>query len=112
MYGDRLLEERSAGKTAEGSLMMNSAKPVRVLLVMRTRTYRAKAFLAAAQRVGVAVTVATEREQPLAGLAPGATVALDFADANRASAQIAEFAARYPLSAVVGVDDDTTVLAA
>src|SRR5437764_13582406 len=112
MYGDRLLEERSAGKTAEGSLMMNSAKPVRVLLVMRTRTYRAKAFLEAATRVGVAVTVATEREQPLARLARGASIALDFGDPRHAAAQVTGFAAEYPLGAVVGVDDDTTVLAA
>jgi biotin carboxylase len=84
----------------------------RVLLVMRTRTYRAKAFLRAAERLGVAVSVATEREQPLARLAPGATVALDFANARRAHSQIAEFAERFPVDAVVGVDDDTTVLAA
>jgi biotin carboxylase len=84
----------------------------RVLLVMRTRTYRAKAFLRAAERVGVDVTVATERDQPLAHLAPGATVALDFADPTRARSQARAFAQEYPLEAVVGVDDDTTVLAA
>jgi biotin carboxylase len=92
--------------------MMNSAKPVRVLLVMRTGTYRAKAFLKAAARVGVSVTVATEREQPLARLARGASIALDFGDPRHAAAQVTEFAAEYPLGAVVGVDDDTTVLAA
>src|SRR6266567_9349471 len=92
--------------------MMNSAKPVRVLLVMRTRTYRAKAFLKAATRVSVSVTVATEREQPLARLARGASIALDFGDPRHAAAQVTEFAAEYPLGAVIGVDDDTTVLAA
>ena len=84
----------------------------RVLLVMRTRTYRAKAFLQAAERAGVNVTVATEREQPLARLAPGNTVALDFQHEQRARAQIEAFAEEYPIDAVVGVDDDTTVLAA
>ena len=84
----------------------------RVLLVMRTRTYRARAFLRAAERLGVDVTVATEREQPLAHLARGATVALDFADPERAQAQMRAFAAEHPIEAVVGVDDDTTVLAA
>src|SRR5437879_187232 len=92
--------------------MMNSAKPVRVLLVMRTRTYRAKAFLKAAARVGVSVTVATEREHPLARLARGASIVLDFGDPRHAAAQVTEFAAEYPLGAVIGVDDDTTVLAA
>ena len=84
----------------------------RILLLMRTRTYRARAFLRAAERLGVDVTVATEREQPLASLTPGTTLALDFRDPRHAQQQALAFAERYPLSAVVGVDDDTTVLAA
>jgi formate-dependent phosphoribosylglycinamide formyltransferase (GAR transformylase) len=79
---------------------------------MRTRTYRAKAFLTAAARLGVDVTVATERDQPLAQLAPGGTLSLDFRNPKRARAQVLAFGERYPLDAVVGVDDDTTVLAA
>jgi biotin carboxylase len=81
-------------------------------MVMQTRTYRAQAFLEAAERIGLAVTVATERVQPLAALAPTGTLALDFHNARQAVAQVREFAASYPLDAVVGVDDDTTVLAA
>ena len=84
----------------------------RVLLVMRTRTYRAKAFVQAAERAGVNVTVATEREQPLSELTAGATIALDFGHEQRARAQIQSFAEAYPVDAVVGVDDDTTILAA
>ena len=42
-----------------------------ILLLMRTRTYRAAPFLAAAERLGLAVSVATERSQPLSGLLPG-----------------------------------------
>jgi len=84
----------------------------RVLLVMRTRTYRAKAFLQAAEKAGVQVTVATEREQPLAHLTPGSTLALDFGHETRARVQIEAFAEEYPIDAVVGVDDDTTILAA
>jgi len=79
---------------------------------MRTRTYRAKAFLGAAERLGVDVAVATEREQPLARKAPGGTLALDFRNQQRARAQALDFVDRYPLDAVVGVDDETTVLAA
>jgi biotin carboxylase len=84
----------------------------RVLLVMRTRTYRAKAFLDAAERLGVNVTVVTEREQPLARLTAGATLALDFRDTHSARSEMRAFAQTYPIDAVVGVDDDTTVLAA
>jgi biotin carboxylase len=79
---------------------------------MRTRTYRARAFLEAASRLGLAVTVASEREHVLANLAPGTTLALDFDQPRRAQQQVRDFAMRYPIQAVVGVDDDTTVLAA
>jgi len=86
--------------------------PPRVLLLMSTRTYRAKAFLAAARRLGAAVVVGSERGQALARHAPGTTVAVDLAHPERAARQIAAFATTRPLAAVVGVDDDTTLVAA
>jgi biotin carboxylase len=79
---------------------------------MRTRTYRAKAFLRAAARVGIDVTVATEREQPLSKATRGALLELDFVHAGRAQSQVMSFVEDYPVDAVIGVDDDTTVLAA
>lgn len=84
----------------------------RILILMPTRTYRAEAFLKAAARLGVEVTVGTEREQVLAHLAPEAFLTLDFRNHRRARQQVLEFAARYPIDAVVGVDDDAAVLAA
>ncbi len=79
---------------------------------MTTHTYRAEAFLSAAARLGVQVTVGTEREQLLAPLTPGATVALDLRHPRRAAQQIVAFHREYPLDAIVGVDDDTVVTAA
>jgi biotin carboxylase len=79
---------------------------------MSTRTYRAKAFLEAARRLGVAVVVGSERRQALARQAPNTTLALDLRHPQRAARQIAAFAAERPLAAVVGVDDDTTLVAA
>jgi len=84
----------------------------RVLLLMATRTYRARAFLEAARRLGVSVVVGSERRQALAGRVRNTTLALDFRRPDRAVRRIAAFAAEHPLAAVVGVDDDTTVLAA
>jgi biotin carboxylase len=84
----------------------------RILILMATRTYRAAAFMKAAARLGVGITVGTEREQPLADFTPGATLALDLDRPRRAQQQIVEFAERFPIDAVVGVDDDTTILAA
>lgn len=85
---------------------------VRILILMATRTYRAEAFLKAASRLGVEVTVGTEVEQLLGHLTPGATLALDFRRPGLARRQVVDFAERFPIDAVVGVDDDTTVLAA
>jgi biotin carboxylase len=77
---------------------------MRLLLLMRTRTYRAAAFLEAAGRLGLDVLVATEREQPLSG----GTIALDFDDERRMLERVRGLG----VDAVVGVDDDTTVQAA
>jgi biotin carboxylase len=90
----------------------SSVRPPRVLLLMRTRTYRARAFLEAASRLDLRVTVGTERAHVLASLTPGTMLALDFDHPRAAREQVLEFAERYPIDAVVGVDDDTTVLAA
>ncbi len=84
--------------------------PTRILLLMSTRTYRAEAFLMAAAQLGLDVTVATEQEHVLS--VPGSTIALDFRHPERAERQAVAFARSYPIQAVVGVDDDTTILAA
>jgi len=84
----------------------------RVLLLMSTRTYRARAFLDAARRLGVEVVVGSERRQALAGQVRDTTLALPFRRPDRAVRRIVRFARAVPLDAVIGVDDDTAVLAA
>jgi biotin carboxylase len=84
----------------------------RMLLLMATRTYRAHAFMAAAQRLGGEVLVGTDQQQALADLTPGRALTLDLHDLEQAVTTIVDFAAQRPLSAIVGVDDDTTLLAA
>ncbi|MBX5489886.1 MAG: ATP-grasp domain-containing protein [Chloroflexi bacterium] len=84
----------------------------RVLLLMSTRTYRARPFLTAARRLGVEVVVGSERRQALAGHVRNTTLALDFRRPDRAVRRIVRFARDVPLDAVIGVDDDTAVLAA
>jgi biotin carboxylase len=83
----------------------------RVLLLMATRTYRARAFMRAARRLDAAVVVGSERRQALARAKPGATLTLDFRHPDRSVQQIVEAARAQPFDAVVGVDDDTTVIA-
>lgn len=84
----------------------------RVLLLMPTTTYKARDFMVAAERLGVEVVVGTERRQALEDQAPGTTMALDFDRPEVALGQIGEAHAREPFRAVVGTDDETTVLAA
>ncbi|MFQ5742306.1 MAG: ATP-grasp domain-containing protein [Acidobacteriota bacterium] len=91
---------------------MNDNASKRVLLLLPTSSYRAHDFLAAAERVGAALVVGTNRKQALQDLAPGTTIALDFDDPVVAVATIIRFAESYPLAAVVGGDDETTELAA
>jgi biotin carboxylase len=79
---------------------------------MATRTYRAKAFLQAARRLGVEVVVGSERRQALARQARRTSLTVDLKRPARAAQQIAAFARENSLDAVVGVDDDSAVVAA
>ena len=84
----------------------------RVLLLLPTRTYRSHDFMEAARRLGLEVTVGSERRQAFASLFPGGHLQLDFLRPRRAVRTISAFAQSYPLDAVVAVDDDGTLLAA
>lgn len=83
----------------------------RLLLLLPTTTYRAPDFMQAAEALQVEVVVGSDRRQALADLTPGKTIALDFSRPGVAAQEILEFARRYPLDAVLGVDDDSVVLA-
>ena len=84
----------------------------RVLLLLPTTTYRTAAFVAAATRLDIALTVASELPSTFERAQPGALLTLDLANPDRAAAQAERFAHAYPVHAVVGVDDDTAVAAA
>jgi len=84
----------------------------RLLLLLPTATYRTAAFVEAARHLGVDLTVASERPSTFQDANPGGLVTLDFSDPERAAAQARAFARDHPLQGVVGVDDDTAVVAA
>jgi biotin carboxylase len=84
----------------------------RVLLLLPTTTYRTKAFLDAALKIGAEVVAASERPSTLEAGNPSSLLSLDFADPQRAVSQAAEFARRFPIDAVIPVDEDTAVVAA
>ena len=79
---------------------------------MPTSTYRATAFVEAARRLAIDLTVASEAPSTLEAVRPEGLLTLDFAHPDRAAAEVRDFAGRWPLHAVLGVDDDTVVLAA
>jgi biotin carboxylase len=84
----------------------------RVLLLMPATTYRAADFLAAAAALDVDVTVGTDQSQTLEEAAPGGSIRLDFRDPAASTRRIVEFSRRFPLRAVIGVEDETTLVAA
>jgi biotin carboxylase len=84
----------------------------RILLLMATTTYKAQAFLAAAEHLGVHVTVGSDRRQALADLHPEGNLSLDFTSPRHAAREIVAFARRHPLDAIVAADDDGVLLAA
>jgi len=84
----------------------------RVLLLLPTTTYRTKAFIDAALNLGVDVVAASEQPSTLASTNPEGLLTLDFSAPERAAQQARQFAATFPLDAVIPVDEDTAVIAA
>ena len=86
--------------------------PARVLLLIPTTSYKAEDFLRAAAKLGLELVVGTDRRQALEGLVPGATLTFDFTRPELGARQIAERHRGSPFRAVLGVDDETVLLAA
>ena len=84
----------------------------RVLLLLPTETYRAKDFLAAAERLGVEVVVGCERRQALADVMGDRAVVVPLGNVDVAVEIIAALHGRRPLDAVLAVDDQGLAVAA
>jgi biotin carboxylase len=91
---------------------INDQQSPRLLLLLPTTTYRTEAFVSAARQMDVEVTVGSEQPNALARLNPTAFLTLDFHDPDQAARQVSEFAATYPIHAVVPVDDEATLVGA
>lgn len=90
--------------------VQSSEKP-RILLLLPTRTYRATDFLDAAIKLDVEVVVASEEPATTAELSPTDSLVLDFRDPTVSTQTIVDYAETHPIAAIVGVDDDTTMVA-
>ena len=92
-------------------MSVHSSEKPRVLLLLPTRTYRATDFLDAALKLDVEVVIASEELATTADISPTDTLVLDFRNPTDATQIITEFASTKPIAAIIGVDDDTTILA-
>jgi len=82
----------------------------RVLFLMPTKTYRASAFLAAAEKLNIDAVVGSEQKQALEVFTPDRTLTLDFSDPEKTKKVIVEFAEKHSLNAIIPVDEDTAVI--
>jgi len=80
--------------------------------LLPTTTYRTTAFVEAARQIGVELTVASEQASTFEAANPAGLLTLDFKNPQRAADDVEVFARRQPIQGVVGVDDDTAIVAA
>src|SRR5690349_22570356 len=83
----------------------------RILLLMSPATYRAGAFLHAAQRLNLEVVVGIDLPETLADYWH-VPLGIDFSNMISAVQTIMEFAQKHPLHAILSVDDAASELAA
>ena len=84
----------------------------RLLLLLPTRTYRTQALLAAAAGCGVELTVASEEDSSVAHLNPSGFLTLPFSNPEACAPLVREFAGRFPIDGVIGLDDSVVEAAA
>ena len=80
----------------------------RILLLIPSATYRADAFLAAAERLGAEIVVGSNRAPALASTS---VLHVDYEDPEAGPQQIAAFAHDHPLNAILAIDDQGVALA-
>lgn len=83
-----------------------------ILLLLPTSTYRAEAFLEAARRLNISVTIGCEdrgRWEPLSSVN---VMLLDFQNPRVCQDRVAQLMKTQPLDGIIGVEDNTAVLAA
>jgi len=91
--------------------MAQTPLPLRVILLMKATTYRARPFLEAAARLGIEVIKGIDMPPELAEYWQ-APLGVQFDQPEQAVETIVEFAHQKPVQAILAVDDSATVLAA
>lgn len=92
-------------------MVKNEIRQRRVLLLLTNHTYRAPAFLAAAERLQIEVIQAVDMPRQLADQW-SVELGLDYRNVAKSAQQIADYAQEKPLDAILAVDDSGSLLAA
>jgi len=82
-----------------------------LLLLLPSMSYRGEAFLEAANKVGVSLTVAGDAPPDFLEHSPESFLTLDLYSRSTAVPTVVEFAKTSPIDVVLGVNDQTAVLA-
>jgi len=82
-----------------------------LLLLLPSMSYRGEAFLEAANKVGVSLTVAGDAPPDFLKQSPDSFLTLDLYSPSTAIPTVVEFAKTSPIDVVLGVNDQTAVLA-
>ena len=84
----------------------------RIFLLLPSTTYRAEAFIKAARKLSLDITLGLERTAVLINRPEFDWLSLNFTEPERSADAVIEYARAHPVHAVLGVDDTTAVLAA
>ena len=85
--------------------------PARVMLLLKASSYRAPAFMEAAERLGVEVVQVIDTPQGLAPKGPN-RLGVDFRDPEAATEAIMAYVQERPVQAILPLDDSGSLLAA
>ena len=82
-----------------------------LLLLLPSMSYRGQAFLEAANKVGVSLTVAGDASPDFLEQSPESFLTLDLHNPGTAVHAVVEFAKTTPIDVVLGVNAQTAILA-
>ena len=83
----------------------------RLLLLIPTTSYRVKDYMNAAHKAGVGVTIGSDEESVLNAFQSSGILQLKFNDLNESIEKIKTFHKRYPINSIIGVEEQTCLLA-
>lgn len=84
----------------------------RLLLLLPTGTYRTDDFVKAAEKLNIDLTAASEEPSTFEKREPSRLLTLDLRNPQKAARQAKAFSLKFPIDAVIGVDDETNLVAA